>query len=201
MAAASVWELLAGLAYHVLGSLVEKEALLFEHRITLFGKGIWFWMQELYEICREKKENTIPRMTNQDLAEKIGKSTTTVAQFLRGEAPNASAETVLAICKELGVSVDACIGLTPETPQPDAALLEQLHALETENRALHDGMDGLNAHLATCKKSMRMHRFVTAVLLVMVFLALIALLYDVLNPNVGWIRDQLAALMQHPFTI
>ena len=46
-----------------------------------------------------------------------------------------------------------------------------------------------------------MHRFVTAVLLVMVFLALIALLYDVLNPNVGWIRDQLAALMQHPFTI
>ena len=62
-------------------------------------------------------------------------------------------------------------------------------------------MDGLNAHLATCKKSMRMHRFVTAVLLVMVFLALIALLYDVLNPNVGWIRDQLAALMQHPFTI
>lgn len=158
-------------------------------------------MQELYEICREKKENTILRMTNQDLAEKIGKSTTTVAQFLRGEAPNASAETVLAICKELGVSVDACIGLTPETPQPDAALLEQIHGLEAENRALHDGMDGLNAHLATCKKSMRMHRFVTAVLLVMVFLALIALLYDVLNPNVGWIRDQLAALMQHPFTI
>ena len=140
-------------------------------------------------------------MTNQDLAEKIGKSTTTVAQFLRGDAPNASAETVLAICKELGVSVDACIGLTPETPQPDAALLEQLHALEAENRALHDGMDRLNAHLATCKKSLKMHRFVTAVLLVIQFFCVLALIYDALNPDVGWLRDHLAALIQYPFYI
>ena len=83
-------------------------------------------MSELYEICREKKENTAPRITNQDLAEAIGKSTTTVAQFLRGDAPNASYDTVLALCRELGVSVDEYNGLPHEAQIGRASCRERV---------------------------------------------------------------------------
>ena len=153
-------------------------------------------MSELYEICREKKENTAPRVTNQDLAEAIGKSTTTVAQFLRGDAPNASYDTVLALCRELGVSVDEYNGLPHEVPDPDPALLERIHSLESERKALTDALERMNEHLVTCKKSLKMHRFVTTVLLTMFCLVLIVLIVDLLNPNVGWVRRALGIAMQ-----
>lgn len=153
-------------------------------------------MSELYEICREKKENTAPRITNQDLAEAIGKSTTTVAQFLRGDAPNASYDTVLALCRELGVSVDEYNGLPQEVPDPNPALLERIHSLESERKALTDTLERMNEHLATCKKSLKMHRFVTTVLLTMFCLVLIALIVDLLSPNVGWVRRALGISMQ-----
>lgn len=153
-------------------------------------------MSELYEICREKKENTAPRITNQDLAEAIGKSTTTVAQFLRGDAPNASYDTVLALCRELEVSVDEYNGLPHEVPDPNPALLERIHSLESERKALTDTLERMNEHLATCKKSLKMHRFITTVLLTMFCLVLIALIVDLLSPNVGWVRRALGISMQ-----
>lgn len=92
--------------------------------------------QELYEKCREIKETSNPRITNQDLAEATGKSERTVAQFLRGEIPNASCETVASICKELGVSVDEHYGITMPEPNPDEQLTKENRMLESENHAL-----------------------------------------------------------------
>ena len=92
--------------------------------------------QELYEKCREIKETSNPRITNQDLAEATGKSERTVAQFLRGEIPNASCETVASICKELGVSVDEHYGITMPEPNPDEQLTKENRTLESENHAL-----------------------------------------------------------------
>ena len=92
--------------------------------------------QELYEKCREIKETLNPRITNQDLAEATGKSERTVAQFLRGEIPNASCETVASICKELGVSVDEHYGITMPEPNPDEQLTKENRTLESENHAL-----------------------------------------------------------------
>jgi transcriptional regulator with XRE-family HTH domain len=92
--------------------------------------------QELYEKCREIKETSNPRITNQDLADATGKSERTVAQFLRGEIPNASCETVASICKELGVSVDEHYGITMPEPSPDEKLTEKIRTLESENHVL-----------------------------------------------------------------
>lgn len=92
--------------------------------------------QELYEKCREIKETSNPRITNQDLADATGKSERTVAQFLRGEIPNASCETVASICKELGVSVDEHYGITMPEPSPDENLTEKIRTLESENHVL-----------------------------------------------------------------
>ncbi len=92
--------------------------------------------QELYEKCREIKETSNPRITNQDLADATGKSERTVAQFLRGEIPNASCETVASICKELGVSVDEHYGITMPEPNPDEQLTKENRTLESENHVL-----------------------------------------------------------------
>ena len=92
--------------------------------------------QELYEKCREIKETSNPRITNQDLADATGKSERTVAQFLRGEIPNASCETVASICKELGVSVDEHYGITMPEPNPDEQLTKESRTLESENHVL-----------------------------------------------------------------
>ena len=92
--------------------------------------------QELYEKCREIKETSNPRITNQDLADATGKSERTVAQFLRGEIPNASCETVASICKELGVSVAEHYGITMPEPGPDEKLTEKIRTLESENHVL-----------------------------------------------------------------
>ena len=92
--------------------------------------------QELYEKCREIKETSNPRITNQDLADATGKSERTVAQFLRGEIPNASCETVASICKELGVSVDEHYGITMPESNPDEQLTKENRTLESENHAL-----------------------------------------------------------------
>lgn len=92
--------------------------------------------QELYEKCREIKETSNPRITNQDLADATGKSERTVAQFLRGEIPNASCETVASICKELCVSVDEHYGITMPEPSPDEKLTEKIRTLESENHVL-----------------------------------------------------------------
>lgn len=153
--------------------------------------------QELYEKCREIKDTLNPRITNQDIAEASGKSERTVSQFLRGESPNASCETVAAICKELGVSIDEHYGI--KEPSQFDELARKIRALESENASLRDESAILQAHISTCKKSIRMHRFVTAFLLIMLFFALSALVYDLMNPSVGWIRETASILTKRLF--
>lgn len=103
---------------------------------------------------------------------------------------------MLALCRELGVSVDEYNGLPHEVPDPNPALLERIHSLESERKALADALERVNEHLVTCKKSLKMHRFVTTVLLSMFCLVLIAVIVDLLNPDVGWVRVALRGCVQ-----
>ena len=120
--------------------------------------------QELYEKCREIKETSNPRITNQDLAEATGKSERTVAQFLRGEIPNASCETVASICKELGVSVDEHYGITLPEPSPDEKLTEEIRALESENHAMQLQLAELSGSLEMANAEIK-HQKETAAML------------------------------------
>ncbi len=163
--------------------------------------------QELYEKCREIKETSNPRITNQDLAEATGKSERTVAQFLRGEIPNASYETVSSICKELGVSMDEHSGIKIPEPNPDRELEEHVHALESENHALRlqnvelagelenahseivhqkEKADMLQAQLATRRPVIYT---LLCVCVVMAFTLLVYIILDANVPDVGFIRN------------
>ena len=154
-------------------------------------------MQELYEICWEKKDNASPRITNQDLADATGKSLNMVAQYLRGEAPNASFETVSALCKELNVSMDAFSGIEGTTDAQLKLLTEKLIQAEANKTALQAELKNAKAQLDIYKKSIKAHRKITWMLLALVMLAVAALIVDLLDPNVGWIRAALGIAMQY----
>lgn len=140
--------------------------------------------QQLWEICRDKKDSINPRITNQQLAEQSGLSQNAVGQYLRGESPSAPLSTFGPICKILGVSIDEYLGI--DRPGSSDAVCEA--NLESERRISKAYAD------AGRKKDA-----IIGVLLIIVILALGALLVDIMNPNVGWIRDTMSAVIAFPY--
>lgn len=133
-----------------------------------------------------------PRRTNEDLAERTNLSLNTVAGFLRGEVSNPGVYTAGPICRETGVSLDDYFDII--TPSREAS--EEARQLASEVELLKAKNEGLQHENANLRVSLRMHRFTTGVLLCIVAAAAIALLIDVLNPDVGWIRRALTRAQQ-----
>ena len=143
--------------------------------------------QQLWEICRDKKDSANPRITNQQLAERAGLSQNAVGQYLRGETPNALLSTFGPICKILGVSVDEYLGIEHPAPSVDASPALQAVRLEC---------DHYKREIELYKRSLRTHRIVTLILVPILALVVIALVVDLLDPNVGWIRDTISVLQE-----
>ena len=132
--------------------------------------------KQLWKICRERWQDMRPRKTHQDIADESGVSINAVAQFLRGETKNTYIQTAAPICKALGVSIDDCYGIAREDRSTEANELRQ--------------------KLAHTEQLCRVYKRIAAVSSVLVGLALIALIVDLLNPNVGWVRHALGLAMQ-----
>lgn len=185
LVAASVWELLAGLAYH------ERTRSVYHRPWASVSMSVGKSMkegknlkQELWELCRDKKDSANPRITNQQLAERSGLSQNAVGQYLRGETPNAPLSTFGPICKMLGVSVDDYLGIEHPAPSSDA-----LQAVRLER-------DHFKREIELYKRSLRTHRIVTLILVPILALVVISLVVDLLVPNVGWIRDTMSILRE-----
>ena len=185
LAAASVWELLASLAYH------ERTRSVYHRPWASVSMSVGKSMkegenlkQELWELCRDKKDSANPRITNQQLAERSGLSQNAVGQYLRGETPNAPLSTFGPICKMLGVSVDDYLGIEHPAPSSDA-----LQAVRLER-------DHYKREIELYKRSLRTHRIVTLILVPILALVAISLVIDLLVPNVGWIRDTMSILRE-----
>lgn len=129
---------------------------------------------KLHEICQSRKETVNPRVTNQMLADLSGKSVTSIAQFFRGEVAEPSVYTVGPICKALGISLDEYFGIS-SGGDPDTELAAKLAAAEKLTEVY----------------AQELQRKTTLIvfLLLIVLAALTALIIDISNPNVGWIRD------------
>lgn len=106
-----------------------------------------------------------------------------MAQFLRGETKNTYVQTAAPICKSLDVSIDdvyeiKCHG-QPE--QPDEIQQELAHA---------------NQMLRVYARGLRVRTGIIFVLCAVLTLALAALIIDLRNPNLGWIRTALRVCVQ-----
>lgn len=130
--------------------------------------------KQLWEVCRDKKDATTPRITNQQIAEDTGLSVNTVSQYLRGETKNAPLATFGPICRMLGVSVDEYLGIARSTE------------IETHLSDKLDAAENLNSIYV---KSIQKKDALIMVLLLIVLAAMAALIIDIASPTVGWIRD------------
>lgn len=133
--------------------------------------------RKLWQTCREAKD-ALPNKTNQDIADDTGLSVNAVSQFLRGETRNPSMDTAGPICAVLNVSMDEHYGVEH---RPDASA-EELVALRAE--------------LAHTRAMCKTWRAVAIGCGVIVVLALGALIVDLCNPNVGWVRASVQLWLQ-----
>ena len=90
------------------------------------------------------------------------------------------------------MSLDDYFDIT--TPSREAS--EDARQLATEVELLKAKNEGLRHENANLRVSLRMHRLTTGALLCIVAAAVIALVIDVLNPDVGWIRTALGRTQQ-----
>ena len=127
----------------------------------------------LWQLCREAKD--AQHLTNQIIADRAGLALNTVSHYLRGESKSASVYTVGPICQALGIDMNAYFGISPPAPESVSELLL------LENKSLRTQRDQL-------RKSLKMHRITTFLLIGIVAICVLALLIDVLNPAIGWIR-------------
>ena len=127
----------------------------------------------LWQLCREAKESL--HLTNQAIADRAGLTLNTVSQYLRGESKSASVYTVGPICYALGIDLNAYFGISPPAPESVSELLQ------LENKSLRIQRDQL-------RKSLKMHRITTFLLIGIVAICVLALLIDALDPSIGWFR-------------
>ena len=139
--------------------------------------------KQLWEICREQWQNLHPRKTYQDVADESGISVNAVAQFLRGETKNTYIQTAALICKALHVSIDAVYGIKcqGQPEQPDELQQELAHTKHL---------------LRIYARGVSVRTGIIFVLCAVLTLALIALIIDLRNPNVGWVRAALRSCVQ-----
>ena len=135
--------------------------------------GVIYLEKMLWQLCREAKD--AQHLTNQIIADRAGLALNTVSQYLRGESKSASVYTVGPICHALGIDMNAYFGISPPAPESVSELLR----LEVKSLRVQ------REHL---RKSLKMHRITTLVLLGIVALCAFALVVDILSPTVGWFR-------------
>ena len=145
----------------------------------------WFLSENLWETCRKAKATMQPRKTNQDIADESGLSVNAVGQFLRGETKSPSVDTAGPICAVLGVSMDEHFGVDAQT-EDDTSEVERLR-LQLENA------ERVNA---IYEKALKRKNVQLWVLSAIILIALLALLVDLCNPNVGWIRAAFTSHME-----
>lgn len=145
----------------------------------------WFLSENLWETCRKAKDTMQPRKTNQDIADESGLSVNAVGQFLRGETKSPSVDTAGPICAALGVSMDEHFGVDAPA-EDDTSEVERLR-LQLENA------ERVNA---IYEKGLKRKNVQFWVLSAIVLIVLLALLVDLCNPTVGWIRAAFTSHME-----
>lgn len=141
----------------------------------------------IYEICREAKEHSLPHITNQELCELTGLSDSAINNYLRGSTKQPSVYTVGPICQALGVSLDDYFGIDTKKPgtEPD----EQRSELKRE-------LAHAKKLVRVYERGLRIRTGIIFVLCAVLTLALVALIIDLCNHNVGWVRVAVRSCVQ-----
>ena len=130
--------------------------------------------KKLWEICRDAKDAA--HVTNQHIAGETGLALNTVSQYLRGDTHHPSVYTVGPICRACSVDLNAYFNIempSEQNPEDCSACQELAHAEQMQR---------------IYERGLRVRSVIIIGLCVILALALVALIIDLCNSNVGWVR-------------
>lgn len=141
------------------------------------------------------KKNTIG-MTNQQLADASGVPKTTIDRILRKETANPSMQTVLDLAAAVGYSFSNHPEQLPAAPMEvginDPMVKHLINVYENRCIAYEERIKRNTSHfnMLLAEKN-RWIKFSLVLNIILVLFICSILVYDVLHPDVGWIREQL----------
>lgn len=147
--------------------------------------------QKVVDACQKAKSGAYPKITNQDIVDETGLSPSTVNNFLRGATKDPPLGTAGPICKMLGVSLDDCcdIDASADPTELQQAVQELTQKLQKANTKIEISA----LELKHAREQLATYRALAWIFGILVLLAMGALLIDLSNLGVGWIRGPIEA--------
>lgn len=142
------------------------------------------------------KQNEIG-FTNQQWSDASGVPKTTIDRIKRKETVNPSMQTILDMANAVGYTISSIPEQIPAVPQEvgikDPMVQHLINVYENRGRSYEERIRRNSAHYnqLLAEKNRWIKFSLTLNIILVVFICLI-LVYDVLHPDVGWIREQLA---------
>jgi DNA-binding Xre family transcriptional regulator len=130
-----------------------------------------------------------PKITNQDIVDETGLSPSTVNNFMRGATKDPPLGTAGPICKMLGVSLDDCCDIDADPTELQQAVQELTQKLQEANTKIEISA----LELKHAREQLATYRALAWIFGILVLLAMGALLIDLSNLGVGWIRGPIEA--------
>lgn len=145
--------------------------------------------QKVVDACQKAKNRAYPKITNQDIVDETGLSPSAVNNFLRGATKDPPLGTAGPICKMLGVSLDDCCDIDADPTELQQAVQELTQKLQEANTKIEISA----LELKHAREQLATYRALAWIFGILVLLAMGALLIDLSNLGVGWIREPIAA--------
>ena len=140
--------------------------------------------QKVVDACQKAKSGAYPKITNQDIVDETGLSPSTVNNFMRGATKDPPLGTAGPICKMLGVSLDDCCDIDADPTELQQAVQELTQKLQEANTKIEISA----LELKHAREQLATYRALAWIFGILVLLAMGALLIDLSNLGVGWIR-------------
>lgn len=147
--------------------------------------------QKVVDACQKAKSGAHPKITNQDIVDETGLSPSTVNNFLRGATKDPPLGTAGPICKMLGVSLDDCCDI--DAPADPTELQQAVQELTQKLQEANTKIEISALKLKHAREQLATYRALAWIFGILVLLAMGALLIDLANLGVGWIRGSIAA--------
>lgn len=147
---------------------------------------------DIIDGIRTKKDEQ--GLSNQQLSDASGVPKSTVDRILSGRTDNPSLQNILDLANAVGYEFEARTALPP-APVASGDSTAQLRAIYEDRIAAYERLiarDQRHNNMLLAEKN-RWILFSMILNIVLVGFIVAVLVYDILNRDVGWVRDQLAA--------
>lgn len=145
--------------------------------------------QKVVDACRKAKSGAYPKITNQDIVDETRLSPSTVNNFMRGATKDPPLGTAGPICKMLGVSLDDCCDIDADPTKLQQAVQELTQKLQEANTKIEISA----LELKHAREQLATYRALAWIFGILVLLAMGALLIDLSNLGIGWVRGPIEA--------